>query len=253
MRHWNLIKNIKNWPQYYVYKFGFAHPNAISFQTRKGLTIDVPIGVLSEFKEVYFGENYITPFGMDCSGEYTVIDVGANVGFFSLFAYERFPNAKIFSFEPVPNNFKKLKRHIVKNGCDRIHCYLQAVTKENGKTSIWVDPTQDITTNASIRNTLHQGQPLEIETISLTGIFNYLKIASCDLLKLDCEGAEFEIIYETPIEVLKKVKRFAMEVHQTHILPRNNLKELRSYLDNLGFSTKTAYDENIYSMLWAWK
>jgi len=253
MRHWNLIKNIKNWHKYYFYKFGFTHPRAISFQTRKGLTIDVPISVVSEFKEVFLGENYLKPFRMECSGEYTVIDVGANVGFFSLFAYERFPNAKIFSFEPVPNNFEKLKRHIIKNGCDRIHCYLQAVAKGNGKNTIWADPTQEITTNASIRNSIKQGQQIEIETISLSGIFNHLKIGVCDLLKLDCEGAEFEIIYETPIDVLKNVKRLAREVHQTRNIPRNNLKDLRAYLDNLGFSTKTDYEGNIYSMLWAWR
>ncbi len=253
MRHWNLIKNIKNWPKYYFYKFGFTHPNAISFQTRKGQTIDVPISVLSEFKEVFFGENYIKPFRMERSGAYSVIDVGANVGFFSLFAYERFPNAKIFSFEPVPNNFKKLKHHIINNECDRIHCYQQAVTKENGNNTIWADPTQEITTNASIRHSIKQGQQIEIETISLTGIFKDLKIHSCDLLKLDCEGAEFEIIYETPKEVLKRVKRLAMEVHRTHNIPRNNLKDLRSYLDKLGFSTKTDYEQNRYSMLWAWR
>jgi len=253
MRHWNLIKNIKNWQKYYFYKFGVAHPRAISFLSRKGLTIDVPVSVLSEFKEVFLGEYYIKPFRMECSGEYTIIDVGANIGFFSLFAYERFPSAKIFSFEPVPNNFEKLKHHVLKNGCDRIHCYLQAVAKENGKNTIWVDPTQEITTNASIRHNIKQGQQLEIETISLTGIFNRLKMTSCDLLKLDCEGAEFEIVYETPVDVLKNVKRLAIEVHQTQIFPRNNLKDLRSYLDNLGFSTKSDYEENRYSMLWAWR
>ena len=49
--------------------------------------------------------------GLDIPDSPTIIDIGANAGFFSLFAASRFPGARIFSYEPIEGNFRQLQRN----------------------------------------------------------------------------------------------------------------------------------------------
>lgn len=77
------------------------------------------------------------------------------------------------------------------------------------------------------------GKYLEIKCISFKDIFDENKIERCDILKMDCEGAEFEIFYNTPGEYFKKIKEIRMEYH--NIDENNNIKRLTEFLEGNGF------------------
>jgi len=57
-----------------------------------------------------------------------------------------------------------------------------------------------------------------------------------DLLKLDCEGAEYPILLATKPETLKAIRRIVMEYHDLDA--RQNHRVLKAYLENAGFQVR---------------
>jgi hypothetical protein len=84
------------------------------------------------------------------------------------------------------------------------------------------------------------GEKVEISCISLKEVFAGNKIDKCDLMKMDCEGAEYEILYNAPKNILQKIKKISMEFHNIDDL-KNNDKELISFLRKSGFKVKLLY------------
>ena len=64
------------------------------------------------------------------------------------------------------------------------------------------------------------------------------KISSCKLLKLDCEGAEYDIIDSLPTEYLDKIQNMAIEYHLADTKPEL-IKNLILKIKNAGFKIKT--------------
>ena len=75
-------------------------------------------------------------------------------------------------------------------------------------------------------------------------IFEENKISSCKLLKLDCEGAEYDIIDSLPAEYLDKIQNMAIEYHFADTKPEL-IKNLITKIKNAGFKIKTVphYDD----------
>jgi len=71
---------------------------------------------------------------------------------------------------------------------------------------------------------------IEIDTVTLKNIFEDNKIKRCDFLKMDCEGAEYEIIYNTPLKYLKKIRSISMEYYKN-----GNINKLKKLLEGDGF------------------
>jgi hypothetical protein len=71
---------------------------------------------------------------------------------------------------------------------------------------------------------------VSIDCVSLADIFTDNSIPYCDLLKLDCEGAELEILKAAPAKTLSRIRRIRLEWH-----PGYDLEELIRLLADGGF------------------
>ncbi len=78
------------------------------------------------------------------------------------------------------------------------------------------------------------------------------RIQNITLLKLDCEGSEYNILYESPIEIIKNIPFIVVETHDLDS-DRNNLEGVKSYLSSLGFTLKTKPVSEKINLVWAWK
>lgn len=134
------------------------------------------------------------------SGLRTVLDVGGNVGFFSILARHYFPEAVIHSYEPEPEIFSILKRNTEGIG---VVSYNAGVASLHGRAEI-------VSNGPSLYNSLRFAEAGEIRMVSINSAIDLLG-ETIDLLKLDCEGGEWDIFQDR--ESLRRVKHLAMEYH----------------------------------------
>ena len=122
----------------------------------------------------------------------TVVDAGANVGYFSLlFARLVGPTGRVFALEPDPRNFNLLRRNIDRNGYRNITAVPVALSRENGRQKFSRSPHNFA--DHCLGDGLGQREKIEVEVVRLDDLFSGPS-KRVDLLKLDIQGAEFAAI-----------------------------------------------------------
>jgi len=76
-----------------------------------------------------------------------ILDVGANLGIFSLLLAKRFPKTRIHAFEPNPTTFLAMQTNFVRNCCPNAHAHRLAVAAHDGEISFLADPIHRATTH----------------------------------------------------------------------------------------------------------
>jgi FkbM family methyltransferase len=249
MRYFFLVKNIRNWWLYLLYKFGLVKTDPLLFRARSGILVEVPQRLLHTFKEIFMDECYMYGLTQRIPACPVFIDIGANAGYFSLYAASRFANAKFFAYEPIPSNFEQLRRNINLNKNSKIIAFQKAVAGSSGETIMTFDEIEGFSTTAHIVNEsklYDKNNSIKVQCVTIKDIFDENKLNSCDFLKMDCENAENEIIFNCPVEYLSRIKQFAIEVHAPE-----NANLLKKFLHDNGFTTHET--KKALGMLYAWK
>jgi FkbM family methyltransferase len=179
-----------------------------------------------EFQTIFYGDCY----GLDKIGGNigTVVDVGSNLGFFSLAARRRFPQARIHAYEPNPNVQPFLAHNTREFG---IEIFPEAVGRGDG----WIEMQMNKT---SLLATAINSDTGKIKKTAFAAVVERIG-GPVDLLKLDCEGAEWEI-FECQ-EIWKNIRRLTMEYH-LWANPKMDLPGMIKILRDLGFRI-TALEE----------
>jgi FkbM family methyltransferase len=173
-----------------------------------------------------------------------VLDIGGNAGFFCLYVASMRPGAKIVSCEPIPANFTQLSRNTSINPSLDIAALPVAVYGRTGRIKLLVESENALTTAATVFS-IDGRIPIEVPCISLQDLLEKHGLDRIDLLKLDCEGSEYSILYRCPEEYFGRIEQMAVEVHDG-AEPDHNMPALASFLRGRGFEIHTAG-----YMLWA--
>lgn len=142
----------------------------------------------------------------DCDG--VVVDLGANIGAFSVYAALHGASA-VIAIEPDDDNHTVLKENIENLHLEkRVHLYLCAVWSESGVVRFCSNA-------GGSRVAVADGQAL-VPSLSLERIL-YSACAYGDIatMKIDIEGSEYPVIASTPREVLQRIRYLTMEFHAT--------------------------------------
>jgi FkbM family methyltransferase len=249
LRYLNLVKNISNWQLYLAVKFGLTAGDPLGFVARRGIRLEVPRRLVQTFKEIFMDECYMAGMGQAVPEKPTILDIGANAGYFSLFALSRFPDARVVAFEPLPANFRLLERQRAMNSDRDFTCVQKAVSGERGTLTLAYDAKDSFSTSATLfAASSGQLDEITVETLTLRDIWTDFGIERCDLLKMDCEGAEYGILYVSSPDDLARISQIAMEVHRG---PKEdeNIDALETFLRKMGFKTR----RRPVGMLWAWR
>ena len=162
----------------------------------------------------------------------TIIDVGAHIGAFSIYAATINPNAQITAYEPELSNFKALKENLKLNHTANITPKNLAVAGKQGQRTFYI--SEDSHNHSLTQDLPNQASETSIQTTTLTQIIQ--KHGHIDLLKIDCEGAEFEIFAEagSTHEALVQIALIHLEYHEYE----HQVQELEKILQSAGFKTK---------------
>lgn len=177
-----------------------------------------------------------------------ILDIGGHLGFFSLMASTLNPTVPIYSFEPHEGNFKLLKENLKNNRVRNVKAKQLAVSDQIAELELQISQ-EDL--NHSMERALEPtGQTQKVQTITLEKIFEKNRIDHCELLKLDCEGSEFKIIYGSPKSLFKKIDHIFLEYHDW--TPGENHQKLKSYLLNLGYQVQAFPNHKIKELGFLW-
>ncbi len=138
------------------------------------------------------------------------VDVGANIGAVSLFVdsfnkdREDDSKIKVYAVEPEPNNLYLLNQNIQNNPTENITIVSNAIWHEEAMVSI-----SNRGGNSSIVDLEEDSS--EVLAITLETLFSTYSIEEVDVMKIDIEGAEFDLIINTPAETLAKINRLVLE------------------------------------------
>jgi FkbM family methyltransferase len=164
----------------------------------------------------------------------TILDIGANIGLFALAARGRYPEANIHCYEPNPRALPYLRSNAY--GA-KFTVYAEAVGANNGRVQI-VDMGDS-----------NQAATVDVEGAGISKVgFEVAvgRLGYVDLLKLDCEGAEWDIFRSQ--EAWRMVRELRMEYHLVHNHTVNDVKESLAALD---FSTTRFLEGPGFGMVWA--
>jgi FkbM family methyltransferase len=233
-----LLTGIREWPLVVRVFLGAAPPGEkIIHLRRSGLRLKVrgPMDIWS-VKEALL-DRFYQRFGTEIGDGWTIIDIGAGIGEFTLAAAYAHPQNRVYAFEPFAESFALLEENLDLNRMSSVIAYPQAVGARTG--SLLLD--------------LSGGEPLQLQSIqgagelasqdlrlisslSLADVFARLDLMRIDLLKLDCEGSEYPIFFSAQPEHLERIRRVILEYHDgagghTH-------QELADHLVKHGFQVR---------------
>ncbi|MBA2244504.1 MAG: FkbM family methyltransferase [Gemmatimonadota bacterium] len=164
-----------------------------------------------------------------------VIDVGAHIGCFTVMAARR--GARVLSFEPVPTNFARLQRNVERNGIEGALLFPVALSERREEREIFLPDDR----SHSGRFSLHLGrggETLRISCLSLDEVVEEHAVERIDLLKLDCQGSEYEILYGASESTLDRVQAIAVECEHFAEPAEWSVDGLKRYLESRGFSAR---------------
>jgi len=164
----------------------------------------------------------------------TVVDIGANIGLFSLFARHCFPTAKIHAYEPDPDVLTFTERNF--EGLEiELHC--EGVSHADG--------CADMVRSGSSR--VNQVQVAERGAVRLTSLRNVVARAggAVDLLKLDCEGFEWDIFEdERAFEAIRSIRM------EYHLVGGRTVADLETIAPSLGYAITHLRRDDGFGIAW---
>jgi FkbM family methyltransferase len=233
----SLSKNIaafENWVTFYAARYGLVRKE-FTLKLRHGVRLIVRPQTedLTIVKSVFVKRHYIRDF-ISLTAESTVLDVGAHIGAFTVLAARRVK--RTLAFEPEKNNFELLKRNISLNNLQNATVFNMAVSGSSGVKAFHICEPDATGGHSLFRPSRNHTLTVDVKTSSIVDIMSEHNLPCIDLLKLDCEGAEHEIIDSLTPEISSKLKNIVME---THGLENRSPKHLAERLVHLGFEVRT--------------
>ncbi|WP_430412119.1 amino acid adenylation domain-containing protein [Kordia sp.] len=218
-----------------------------------------------------FEENSYLRNGVHLEEGACVLDVGANIGMFSVFLSQVLNNVTIHAFEPITPLFEKLQLNGQLYGNQNIKAHAvgisdtesEATFKYYPNASIMSGQYGDVKDDASLVDTYMKNQlsgeamneearasilherfkdveEYDCTLKSISQIIQEENIQNIDLLKIDVEKSEWEVLSGIQEKDWKIIQQIVIEVHDVN----NRLKEIQEKIESHGFTIITEQDAN---------
>jgi FkbM family methyltransferase len=182
-------------------------------------------------------DRFYTRYGTDFQNDWVIVDVGAGIGDFAIYAAQSQPKSQVYAFEPFSESFELLLKNIALNSIENIIPVKQAVWYYEDRLALDLSRDEPLQIKSQDKfSTDDLKNSILVDAISLRKIIETYHLDQIDLIKLDCEGAEYEILLRAPAEILARVERIIMEYHDFDA--EQHHQKLSDFLKASGFIVK---------------
>ena len=196
---------------YFIFRFATARgPTAML-----GRPTTTSLADLFVIKEVFIHETYKDILPLLEEGGVRFVDIGANLGSFSIWLAQQRNVVSSFCFEPEPDSFRLLSFNLSLNGCEGVVPIHAAVGGTEREISIQLKSSSPGGTSIygnGFSEAMQDPDRTRIKVVALSLWLNEVA-TRFDLLKLDCEGAEWEIVRACGHILGERFKVVVAEVH----------------------------------------
>lgn len=265
------IQRYQNWIDIITLMAKKKSPTKVILRNRMRIEATRDIWLPSLVEEIFF-EHVYTPDYLQIERNDVVVDIGANVGVFTVFAASRTQNT-VYAFEPFPDSLEILKRNISMNSLNNVIPCGFAVSDKISSATLLLSPirsTRHLLSDRAILDQLEKYQTdaehiqfkdimpmireeyVEVPTTTLQSIMDINGIEHIDFVKMDCEGSEGLILASTPKNYLKRVRKIAIEFHDH--LSKVSHGDLQKLFEETGFVTYLKWDgKSPLGFLYGWR
>lgn len=212
-------------------------------KTLKGIFFkDFQNSYIPEILQELYRDKVYAPL-LEGKKDLTILDIGANIGLFSLYASDF--AKKIYAFEPAKEHVETMAAMLEFNGLtDKVIIVPRAISDKDGTATFHHSKNQ---TMYSLSPLVNDNQEVEeVQTMTIETAFDELKLDHVDFMKLDIEGAESEVVCGKPFEnVSKKIDSMVVE---WHTWGGRNPSQIVTALSDYGFKvTPISADATLFS------
>jgi FkbM family methyltransferase len=168
---------------------------------------------ISTFVEFFSARYVFIPPELPPIDPEVIYDIGANIGIASLYLADRYPNARLYAFEPVPVNFKLCQLNC--QNLPRAQAFPWAVGSRSGAAAFSFSEND-------LRGGRLQGvetppherieKQIQVPVFSIADLVSQQHLAPPDLVKIDVEGSELDVLKGMG-EQVRCVRRMLVETH----------------------------------------
>lgn len=217
------------------------------------------------YKENFIERIYLKN-GIELGDSPIIVDVGANIGMFSLLVLHESPDAVIYAFEPNPYAFNVLEQNLEKYG-EQVHLFQVGLSNKEGSALFKIFPDYTILSSFHavpenlrillrqaiknqnekefpareelpewkmrelVNNLLQKQIEMSLELRTLSSFIQNHDIQKIDLLKVDTEKCELQVLKGIEHDDWKKIQQVVLELHS-----KNDCDECVSLLNQHGFN-----------------
>lgn len=157
-----------------------------------------------------------------------IVDAGAHSGMFTMYTKALNPKAQIIAVEPEANNLALLKKHLAENKISKVKIIAGALAGETGERFL------KISVDSHNHSLAAEGE-VAVKAFSFSDFCKNNKIKKVSLLKMDIEGAEYEVLKSLSVGDWLKIEVLIMEYHDNNF---KNHKGLERLLRENGFGVE---------------
>lgn len=212
----NCVRHTRQWPQLFpAYLVRSKLPYPFEFRTRDQCRIVLDNwDDLTTVWHVFFANEYYVP-----RESKTIADLGANIGAFTVWAANRCPAGRLLSFEPFPSTFEKLESTVRLNGLDdRVECVRMAIAGHDGIGRFESKPGKRSYCRKLVADSA-AAEAIDVACMTLASLYERFDVKEIDCLKMDVEGAEYEIILSASPKTLRRARVITLEYHDAERSP----------------------------------
>jgi FkbM family methyltransferase len=160
-----------------------------------------------------------------------IVDIGAHIGAFSVWAAQKAISGRVLAFEPNPDNFSLLEENRKLNRLANLSNYKIAASKGRGQAKLYSSEYHNMTHSFFEADARDYNL---VPTLGLADIFDDYGLKRVHYLKIDAEGAEYDIILNAPREIMGRIDKVFIEYHD-YLNHGRGHKELEAFLAGNGF------------------